>query len=125
VTRGSTVFVIDDDAAVRDSICVLLESEGFVVHAFASCADFLRQPRPKVTDCLLLDVHMDGMSGLELLNRLDSDNIHLPTIVMTGMPDTRIGRAVDRFGAVLLVKPFKTGELVALVERVLRQNEPC
>jgi len=83
-----------------------LESEGFVVQASASCADFLREARPKVTDRLLLDVHLDGMSGLELLGRLDRINIHLPTIVMTGAPDTGIERAVDRFGVALLIKPL-------------------
>ena len=77
-----------------------------MVQASASCADFLREARPKVTDRLLLDVHLDGMSGLELLGRLDRINIHLPTIVMTGAPDTGIERAVDRFGVALLIKPL-------------------
>jgi FixJ family two-component response regulator len=123
--RHATIFVIDDDDAVRDSLRMLLESEGFVVHAYASCAEFLGGRRPDGSSCLLLDVHLDGMSGLELIDRLEQDHIEIPTILMTGMPDAATRRAVDRIGAPLLVKPFRPGELLDCVESRLRKKERC
>lgn len=118
--RDTTIYVVDDDDAVRDSIRVLLECEGFTVVVFASGADYLRQARPDGRSCVVFDMHMPGMSGLELLDHIRRDKMTMPAIIMTGRPDSAIGRAVDRAGAALLEKPFRGSELVDSIETALR-----
>lgn len=123
MSRGATIYVVDDDDAVRDSIRVLLECEGYTVVAFASCAEFLGHARPAGRSCIVLDVDMSGMSWLELLGRIRRDKMIIPAIVMTGRPNPAITGAVDRTGAALLEKPFRGDELVSSIERVLRATE--
>jgi FixJ family two-component response regulator len=127
VSHAATIYVVDDDDAVRDSIRVLLECEGFAVVEFASCADFLRYARPDGRSCIVLDVHMPGMGGLELLDRIRRDKMIMPVIAMTGRPDPAIARAVNRVGAALLEKPFRGDELVRSIERIFRaaEHENC
>ena len=114
-----TAYVVDDDDAVRDSIRMLLESQGFTVCTYASGWSFLREARANRNSCLVVDVNMPGMNGLELLDQLRRDGIMVPAIVVTGRFDTRIQATVDRAGAVLLAKPFRVGELVGCIERAL------
>ena len=123
MAREATIYVVEDDDVVRDSIRALLESDGFTVVDFASCADFLRHARPDGRSCIVLDVHMPGMSGLELLDRLRRENMSILAIVIAGKPDPAIRRAVDRAGARLLVKPFTGSELVGAIEEVLRGGQ--
>ena len=112
------VAVIDDDNAVRHSICMLLESYGIVARPYASGAAFLADS-PVAHGCLLVDVEMSGMTGLELLARLRGGGIMIPAIVMTAAPTSLVRRSVDRVGATLLRKPFRTGELMASIETAL------
>jgi two-component system, LuxR family, response regulator FixJ len=118
--RDETIYVIDDDDAVRDSLRVLLECEGYKVVDFASCADFLRNARPDGPSCLVLDVHIPGMSGLELLEQLRHDNTMIAVVIISGRLNPVMRRAVDRAGVKLLEKPFATGDLVASIEAALR-----
>ncbi len=117
-----TAYVIDDDDAVRDSIRMLLECEGFTVHAYASGTTFLREAHPEANCCLVVDVHMPGMNGLELLDQLRRGSLMIPAIVMTGKPDARIIRAVARAGAILLDKPFRIAELLYCIEKVFSRE---
>ena len=85
--RGGTVFVVDDDKGVRDSIRELLEHGGRTVETFASGEGFLSRYMSGLGGCLLLDAYMPGLSGLDLLRRLRSDGHRLPTVIMTGNSD--------------------------------------
>lgn len=111
-----TVHVIDDDEAVRDSLGMLLEVEGFVAQTWASCVAFLRGAQLDGNCCLLVDNHMPGMSGVALLEQLRQDGVIVPALVMTGLASAGIRHAVDRLGARLLEKPFQIGEVVRLIE---------
>lgn len=119
MAQRPTAYVVDDDDAVRDSIRMLLECEGFTVCTYASGAAFLREARLDGNSCLVVDAHMPGMSGLELLDQLRRDGITTPAMVMTGALDARIRSAVDRVGALLLEKPFRAGELAGCIERAI------
>jgi FixJ family two-component response regulator len=116
---GATVYVIDDDAAVRDSLRVALEVDGYAVLDFASAVDFLRLARPGGRCCILADMHMPAMNGLELLDHLRANDTIVPAIVMTGASNSAIEQAVAACGAVLLKKPFSFDELIGSIERAL------
>src|SRR5437899_2335673 len=84
MTQTPTVFVVDDDAAVRSSLHFLLESAGYVVEAFPSATDFMTAYRPERPGCLVLDIRLDGVSGLDLQEQMVSQGIELPIIFVTG-----------------------------------------
>jgi two-component system, LuxR family, response regulator FixJ len=115
-----TIYVIDDDDAVRDSLRMLLEAEGFLVVEFASGAEFLRAGHPDGHSCLLLDTHMPGLSGVELLERVRGDHPLIPMVVMTGRPGAAFAKAAASAGAPLLEKPFQGRELLDAIENSLR-----
>jgi two-component system, LuxR family, response regulator FixJ len=119
--RG-TVYVIDDDDAVRDSIRLLLECEGFHVLDFASAADFLRRAPQGWQSCILTDIHMPGMTGLELIEEIRRRDPTVPVIAMTGRPDRAVEETVEEADGTLLVKPFRPGELVATISTALRRR---
>ena len=114
-----TIHVVEDDNAVRDSMALLLEVEGFVAHTYASGAAFFRDAHLDGNYCIIVDMHMPGMSGIELLNLLRRDGTEFPAIIMTAMADGSIRRAVERINAVLLEKPFHPGAVVHSIETVL------
>ena len=87
-----TVYIIDDDADVRTSLSRFLRSLGFAVETFASASDYLDSEPPAHPACLLLDLHMPGMTGLELLIRLTGSERNLPAIVVTGGADDETER---------------------------------
>ena len=114
------IYLVDDDEALRDSLVWLLESQGFKVAAFASAEDFLRRWRPEFNGCLLLDVRMPGMSGLELHERLRAQYCTLPIIFITGHGDVPMAVAALKKGAVdFIEKPFNDAELLRLVSQCL------
>jgi two-component system, LuxR family, response regulator FixJ len=119
--RG-TVYVIDDDDAVRDSIRVLLECEDFRVVDFASATDFLRQAPRDRHSCILTDMHMYGMTGVELIGEIQRHDPTIPIIAMTGRPDRTVEETVEEADGTLLVKPFRPGELVATISKALRRR---
>ena len=117
------VFVVDDDDAVRDSMCALLESTGIQVRDYASANDFLRSIPLNLNACLLLDLHMPGISGVELLERLRADGNRIPVIVMTGRSDPALKERVLRGGAIeLLDKPVDEAMLLKALDRAFMSS---
>ena len=118
------VYLVDDDEALRDSLVWLLESQGFKVAAFASAEYFLRAWRPEFNGCLLLDVRMPGISGLELHERLRAQYCTLPVIFITGHGDVPMAVAALKKGAVdFIEKPFNDAELLRLVSQCLVREQ--
>jgi two-component system, LuxR family, response regulator FixJ len=113
------IYVIDDDDAVRDSLHMLLECHGFPVRTYASGAAFLRDEPPDESGCLLIDVDMPDMKGLDLLDQLRKRGVTIPAIVMTGGLTTTIPPSADRTEARLVEKPFGAGELIGCIETAL------
>jgi two-component system CheB/CheR fusion protein len=120
--QSATIFVIDDDDMVRDYVRLLLELEGRTVEAYASSEAFLAAYRPGRHACLVIDLHMPGMSGIELLERLAADGHRLPAIMITGRGDVKTAVQAMKVGAVdFIEKPFPQGELVASIDRALER----
>src|SRR5438045_8959017 len=104
--RKPIAHVIDDDAAVRDSVQLLLECGGIEARPYASGKAFLREAAPDDDSCLIIDVDMPGIDGLELLDQLRANGINTPAIVITGAGITgSLVSAIKRFDAMLLEKP--------------------
>jgi FixJ family two-component response regulator len=118
------VFVIDDDAAVRDAIKDLLFSVGHIAEAFASAEEFLAQRDPQAPGCLVLDVRLPGTSGLELQKRLLAQKDRIPVIFISGYGDVPMAVQVMKAGAVdFLQKPFREQELLECVQAALRRDQ--
>ncbi len=116
-----TIFIVDDDEAVRDSLSMLIESAGMKSQTFGSCREFLaKQALPRYT-CLLLDVHMPEMSGLQLLDEMAKRGIRLPVIVMTGQADVPLAVRAMKAGAVdFIEKPFTDELMLDSIQRALK-----
>jgi len=116
----STVFVVDDDQAVRDAIVFLFKSEHIVVEAYASAADFLQHYQQDRPGCLVLDISMPGMGGLELQHVLAEKRIRIPIIFITGHGDVPMSVRAMKAGAVdFIEKPFDNAQLVCHVRDAL------
>jgi len=123
MSDAPVVFVVDDDAAVRDSLRALLEGAGFAVEAFDSAEGFLAAHRPGAPACLVLDVHMPGMSGLELQDELARRGTPLPVLFLTGHGDIPTSVRAVKAGAVdFLTKPADGALLVERVRAMLTLN---
>ncbi|MDR2154083.1 MAG: response regulator [Burkholderiaceae bacterium] len=122
IPKRGTVYVIDDDEAVRDSVQWLLEGQDFQTRCFESAEAFLARYDPSEVACALIDIRMDGMSGLELQDRLIERHSLLPIAFITGHGDVPLAVDTMKKGALDFVqKPFKQDQLVLLVERLLEQ----
>ena len=118
-----TVFLVDDDAAVRDALGVLFRTEGLTVSAYASAESFLATCPLDVCGCLVLDLHMPGMGGIELQKALSEQNILLPVIFLTGHGDIPMSVRALKAGAVdFLEKPANPDVLLARVRDALAQD---
>ncbi len=118
--NSQCIFIVDDDAWVRDSLAVLLDLKGYRTQAFASAEEFLKNYRPAMAGCLLLDVRMPGMSGLELQAALQERQSKLPIIVMTAHGDVPTARAALVAGALdFLEKPVDPELLLVTVRAAL------
>ena len=114
------VYVIDDDAAVGDSFHVMLESNGFEVRSYTSAAMFLAETPPLERSCLLVDVNMPELDGIELLARLRRSGAMIPAVLVTGGKiTTSLVSTADRSGVALLEKPIMAQELVAEIYKAL------
>ena len=117
------VFIIDDDASLRASLQDLLESVGLRVAACASAQEFLRRPRPDVPSCLVLDVRLPGLSGLELQQQLVAGDMALPIIFITGYGDIPMTVQAMKAGAVeFLTKPFRDQDLLDAIHQALAHD---
>lgn len=114
------VYVVDDDEPMRDSLVWLLESKGLRVEAYSSAESFLEAFRDDMRGCLVLDVRMPGMSGLELFERLGARGGALPVIFVTGHGDVPMAvSAVKKGAADFIEKPFSERDMLRLVEQCL------
>jgi FixJ family two-component response regulator len=118
------ISVVDDDASVRDATVRLLKGLGFSAFAFASAKEFLLSPRLADTCCLIADVEMPGMTGVELQEHLIAHGHSTPMIFITAFPDDRVRERAMRGGAVgFLNKPFDEPRLLECVERALMRRK--
>jgi DNA-binding NtrC family response regulator len=123
------VFVVDDDASIRDSLGDLIGSAGLNVQTFASAQEFLTTQRPEAAGCLVLDVQLPGLSGLELQQELAKVNVRLPIIFITGHGDIPMTvRAMKAGASEFLTKPFRDEDLLNAIEQAIdcgRQSKQC
>lgn len=118
-----TVFVVDDDEAVRESLRYLISSVDLQIETFASATDFLNTYRLGLPGCLVVDVRMPGMSGLELQRQLSDRNINLPVIIITGHGDVDMAVRSMKSGAFdFIQKPFNDQVLLDLIQAALDKN---
>jgi DNA-binding NtrC family response regulator len=123
------VFVVDDDRAIRDSLRNLIRSVGLNVQTFASAQAFLTSPRPEAPSCLVLDVQLPGLSGLDLQRELARDGVPIPIIFITGHGDIPMTVRAMKAGAVeFLTKPCRDDDLLNAIEQAISrgcQLQPC
>jgi FixJ family two-component response regulator len=117
------VYIVDDDEPMRDSLVWLVESQGFAVKAYASAEDFLAACHDDMSGCLVLDVRMPGMSGLELYEQLNRRHCTLPVVFITGHGDVPMAVAALKKGAVdFIEKPFGDKDMLRLIEQCLERD---
>jgi two-component system, LuxR family, response regulator FixJ len=118
------VYIVDDDHAVRDSLSLMFTSVGLPNETFESASAFLETYRPERIGCLVADIRMPGMSGLELQQLLNERNIELPIIFITGHGDVPMAVGAMQAGAVdFLTKPFRNKDLLERVEKALGEAQ--
>ncbi|GAB2713515.1 MULTISPECIES: response regulator transcription factor [Comamonas] len=122
IPKKGTVYVVDDDEAVRDSLQWLLEGKDYRVRCFDSAESFLARYDAREVACLIVDIRMGGMSGLELQDRLIENKSPLPIVFITGHGDVPMAVDTMKKGAMdFIQKPFDEAQLDTLVERMLDQ----
>jgi FixJ family two-component response regulator len=117
------ISIVDDDASVRVATDRLVRSLGYVAHAFASADEFLRSAEANETLCLIADVQMPGMSGVELQSRLIAEGRRLPIIFITAFPDESVRARALKAGAIcFLTKPFDGPTLIRHLDEALKTS---
>lgn len=123
IEPNPTVFVIDDDAAIRDALQSLISSMKLHVELFGSAAEFLQRERPDVPSCLVLDVRLPGISGLAFQRKLTEANHSIPVIFITGHGDIPMSVRAMKAGAVeFLTKPFRDQDLLDAIHVALERD---
>jgi FixJ family two-component response regulator len=116
MSNGTIVHIVDDDAAIRRALGSLFRSVGYEARLYGSAAEFLAAELPDAVQCLVLDVRLPGISGLELQDYLNKISLELPIVLVTGFADIRMAVAGMKAGAVeFLEKPFRDQELLEAV----------
>ncbi len=124
MTETATVYIVDDDPAVRDSLKWLVESLHYKVVTFDNAQSFLDQVDPGCISCLVLDVRLPGMSGLQLQQQLNQDGIEIPVIIITGHGDVPMAVRALQSGAMhFLEKPFREQELLDCIQEAINLSE--
>ena len=119
----STVFVVDDDASMREALKNLLRSVGLAVETFGSAQEFLSSDRSKAPGCLVLDVRLPGLSGLDLQRQLADANLQIPIVFITGHGDIQMSVRAMKAGAVeFLTKPFRDQDLLDAVQQAVDRD---
>jgi FixJ family two-component response regulator len=114
------IAIVDDDASVREAMMSLMRALGFLVEAFPCAEDFLKSDGPQRTACLITDVRMPGMSGLELYRRLVALGKPIPTVLITAHPDDRVRARALKAGIICyLTKPFREDDLLGCIRSAL------
>jgi FixJ family two-component response regulator len=120
----AVVFIVDDDTSMREALSSLIRSAGFRVSTFSSAKEYLLQEPPNVPACLVLDVRLPGMSGLELQRELTAANKAIPIIFITGHGDIPMSVRAMKAGAVeFLAKPFRDKDLLEAIRQAIKHNE--
>lgn len=122
-TKRALIAIVDDDESIRVAMATLMRSFGFASSGFASAEEFLQSPELGEASCLISDVQMPGINGLELQSRLASENRRTPIIFITAFPDPRIEERALAGGAIgFLTKPFDGQVLIQCVDRALGRS---
>jgi len=123
MTRASVVFVVDDDPSVRSSLKFLLSSVGLQVESFESAETFLQRKPPDAPSCLVLDVRLRGLSGLDFQRELAARNIRIPIVFVTGHGDIPMSVRAMKAGAIeFLTKPYRDQDLLDAVRIALERD---
>jgi FixJ family two-component response regulator len=118
-----TVFVVDDDASVREALSSLIRSVGLHAEMFSSAKEFLQRKRPEVPSCLVLDVRLPGLGGMELQRELAAANNQIPIIFITGHGDIPMSVRAMKAGAVeFLTKPFRDQDLLEAIQQAITRD---
>jgi FixJ family two-component response regulator len=117
------VYVIDDDSSVREALDSLIRSVGLRVHSFASAQEFLGNKHPNLSGCLVLDVRLPGLGGLDLQRELMQAGVHIPIIFMTGHGDIPMTVRAMKAGAIeFLTKPFRDQDLLDAIQQAIERD---
>lgn len=121
--KDPIVYVVEDNTPVREALDSLIRSVGFRVQTFGSAQDFLRTKRPNAPSCLVLDIRLPGLSGLELQQELSRSNIPIPIIFITGHGDIPMSVRAMKAGALeFLVKPFRDQDLLDAIHQAIEKD---
>ncbi len=119
----SIVFVVDDDSSIREAIEILVKLAGLRVETFGTAQEFLRSKRPDLPGCVVLDVELPGLSGLDLQRELTAHGIKLPIIFITGYGDIPMSVRAMKAGALeFLTKPFRDRDLLDAIQQALERD---
>lgn len=121
--KNAFVFVVDDDSSIRESLTSLIRSAGLNTETFASAQEFLARPRPDSPSCLVLDVQLPGLSGLDLQQEMAKVDVQIPIIFITGHGDIPMSVRAMKAGAIeFLTKPFRDQDLLNAIEQAIKRS---
>lgn len=124
--RKAVIAIVDDDQSVREALTSLVRSLGYIAMAFECAEDLLKSKRRRGVSCLIADVQMPGMTGLELHHRLVASGKPIPTILITAYPDERVrAQALNAGVLCYLAKPFNESELLSCIHSALGDQTTC
>ena len=122
--RTAVVAIVDDDQSVREALTSLVRALGYVAVTFECAEDLLKSKRRRNASCMIADVQMPGMTGIELHNRLVASGEPIPTILITAFPDARSRERALQAGVIgYLTKPFSEDDLLACIRSILGRRE--